>query len=215
MTKLGRQWLLVITFALCVVSSIFILSVRSKLAVAAYQVPSPQAVLVLGGSSRRELSAAQLAAQFPSLDIWVSSGLPSAQSNEIFLEKNVPLSRVNFDYKATDTVTNFTTIVGKLQEREIQHIYLITSDFHMRRATAIAFWVLGSRGIAYTPVLVSSSQPPEPHHKIIRDVARSWLWLLTGRTGSSLDPNPPVRSSQYQPINAAKGCLIATQAPQS
>lgn len=40
-----------------------------------------------------------------------------------------------------------------------------------------------------------SNQPSEPYHKIFRDIARSWLWLFTGRTGSSLDPAPPDRLS--------------------
>ena len=64
-----------------------------------------------------------------------------------------------------------------------------------QRATsvAIAFWVLVSRGIAYTSIPVPSNQSPEPCHKIFRDIARSWLWLFTDRTGSSLDPAPPDR----------------------
>lgn len=155
----------------------------------------PQAILVLGGGKKRELAVAQLAAQDSQLKVWVSSGLLSSQANAIFLTENVSLSCVNLDYSATNTVANFTTLVAQLQANNIQHIYLVTSNFHMRRSQAIAFWVLGSHGIAYTPVVVPSNQAPEPYHKVFRDVARSWLWLLTGRTGSSLDPNPPVRSS--------------------
>jgi hypothetical protein len=48
----------------------------------------------------------------------------------------------------------------------------------------IAFIVLGSQGIAFTPVSVASNQPPEPDEVIIRDVLRSLLWLFTGRTGA-------------------------------
>lgn len=160
-----------------------------------YQYPTPQAILVLGGEHQRECVAAKLAKQNTDLIIWVSSGLLPPDANEIFLNSNVALARVNLDYTATDTVTNFTTIVAELQAKDIQHIYLVTSDFHMPRAKAIAFWVLGSRGIAFTPVTVPSNQPPEPFHKTLRDITRSWLWLLTGRTGSSLDPNPPIKSS--------------------
>lgn len=169
--------------------------IKLRLVLISFYSALPQAALVLGGDHRREPTAAKLATENPSLEIWVSSGLPSSQAQEIFLEEGISLARIHLDYEATDTVTNFTTIAGKLKNEKITHIYLVTSDFHMSRATAIAFWILGSRGIAYTPVTVPSNRPLEPHHKILRDVARSWLWLLTGRTGSSLDPNPPVRSS--------------------
>ena len=151
--------------------------------------------MVLGGGDTREPFAAKLAAQNSDLHIWVSSGLRPTQINEFFLAQNVSLNRVNLDYDATDTVTNFTTLVDNFQAANVRHIYLVTSDFHMPRAKAIAFWVLGSRGIAYTSIVVPSQKQPEPLHKTIRDIARSWLWLLTGRTGSSLDPNPPGRSS--------------------
>lgn len=190
------QRLIFYTGAATIFTSIATVSaVQAKLMIAAYQYPQPQSILVLGGGNTREPVAAQLASQHPNLDIWVSSGLMPPQANEIFLTQNVSLTRVNLDYRATDTVTNFTTLVNKLQANDIQHIYLVTSDFHMQRSKAIAFWVLGSRGIAYTPVTVPSNQAPEPHHKIWRDVGRSLLWILTGRTGSSLDPNPPARSS--------------------
>ena len=195
MAKFWRQWLMRSAIALTTTSLLIVLSIKARLEISAYQSPKPEAILVLGGGSAREPAAAQLAAQRPDLDIWVSSGLGPTQANEIFSAQNVVLTRVNLDYNATDTVTNFTTLVAELQADNIRHIYLVTSDFHMPRSKAIAFWVLGSRGIAYTPITVPSNTPPEPYHKILRDVARSWLWLITGRTGSSLDPDPPVRSS--------------------
>ena len=195
MVNFWRQWLLRGAIALISTSLLIVLSIKGRLILSDYQTPDPEAILVLGGGTTREPAAAQLAAQNQELDVWVSSGLMPLQANEIFLTQNVSLTRVNLDYRATDTVTNFTTLVNQLQANNIRHIYLVTSDFHMQRSKAIAFWVLGSRGIAYTPVVVPSNQPPEPHHKIWRDVGRSLLWILTGRTGSSLDPSPPARSS--------------------
>ncbi|MEL7508640.1 MAG: YdcF family protein [Cyanobacteria bacterium J06554_1] len=195
MAKFWRQWLLRGAITLTTTSLLIVLSIKAKLIVSTYQSPQPEAILVLGGGNTRELAAAQLAAQKPDLEVWVSSGLGPNKATKIFSAQNVRLTRINLDYSATDTVTNFTTLVAKLRSHNIRHIYLVTSDFHMQRSKAIAFWVLGSRGIAYTPVTVPSNQAPEPHHKIWRDVGRSLLWILTGRTGSSLDPNPPARSS--------------------
>lgn len=195
MVKFWRQWIFHGAIALTATSLLMALSIRARLIASASQSPRPEAILVLGGGTTREFTAAQLAAQNPDLDVWVSGGLEPAQVKKIFSAQNVGLTRVNLDYSATDTVTNFTTLVTELQSQNIRHIYLVTSDFHMPRSKAIAFWVFGSRGIAYTPVPVSSGRSPEPYHKIVRDVARSWLWLATGRTGSSLDPNPPIGSS--------------------
>lgn len=195
MARSVQQWGIYSTFTAAVIGIAVVLTMQLKLAIARYQSPKPQAILVLGGDDAREPAAAQLAAQQPNLKVWVSSGMLPVQANEIFLAENVSLSRVNLDYNATDTVTNFTTLITELQENNVRHVYLITSDFHMQRSKAIAFWILGIHGIAYTPVPVSSTQEQEPYHKIFRDVARSWLWLLTGRTGSSLDPDPPVKSS--------------------
>ena len=182
------QWSFYSCLSIATIPLIAACLVQVRLVIAQYQFQEPQSILVLGGGNTREPVAAQIAAHQSTLDIWVSSGLLPPQANEIFLAEQISLDRVHLDYSATDTVTNFTTLVAKLQANDIRHIYLVTSDFHMPRSQAIAFWVLGSHGIAYTPVAVPSNQPLEPRHKIFRDAARSWLWLLTGRTGSSLDP---------------------------
>jgi hypothetical protein len=56
----------------------------------------------------------------------------------------------------------------------------------MPRAKAIAFFVLGSQGITFTPVTVPSKEPDESNLHILRDVGRSVVWILTDRTGASL-----------------------------
>ncbi|MEH1929758.1 YdcF family protein [Nostoc sp.] len=67
--------------------------------------------------------------------MWVSSGSHPDKSRAIFQAAGIADSRVYLD---TDTVTNFTTLVRVFQQQQIQHIFLITSDFHMPRAKAIA-----------------------------------------------------------------------------
>ncbi|HEY9698684.1 MAG TPA: YdcF family protein [Trichocoleus sp.] len=156
-----------------------------RLAIAAYQVPRPQAILVLGGDPHREKAAAQIARSYSSLDVWVSSGSSPADIDSIFQAAAVPQSRIHLDYRATDTVTNFTTLVPELKQHQIQHLYLITSDFHMPRARAIATLILGSQGITFTPITVLSDEPQEPPLSTVRDVGRSLLWIVTGRTGAN------------------------------
>ena len=171
-------------------SIIFLLSILSiipiKLAIAYSQTPIPQAILTLGGGADREKFTAQFAQSHP-LTIWVSSGSQKKQARQIFQDASISTSQVNLDYRATDTVTNFTTLVKDFQRQNYRHIYLITSDFHMPRAKAIAFIVLGSYGIAYTPVAIPTQQESESKLKIVRDSVRAVVWLITGRSGSSLN----------------------------
>lgn len=158
-----------------------------RLAIARYQQPIPQAILTLGGGTDREEFTAQLARSHPTLPIWVSTGSPPQMTREIFKQAGILDREFYLDRRATDTVTNFTTLVADFKTRNFQHIYLITSDFHMLRAKAIAFVVLGSQGITITPLSVPSKQSSEPKIKIVRDVARAFLWIFTKRTGSSLN----------------------------
>jgi uncharacterized SAM-binding protein YcdF (DUF218 family) len=151
----------------------------------------PQAVLVLGGSLDREQFAAEFAQQHPDLPIWVSSGSNPEYANWVFEEANIHSDRVYLDYRAVDTVTNFTTMVEEFDARGIQRIYLITSDYHMRRARVIGEIILGSHGISFEPIAVPSDRDPEPLNKVMRDAARSVLWVATGYSGSSLRRIPP------------------------
>lgn len=149
--------------------------------------PLPQAILTLGGGHQREVFTAEFARWQPQLPIWVSTGSREIRAREIFHSAGVDNRRIYLDRRATDTVTNFTTLVRDFKQQNIKHIYLITSDFHLPRAKAIAFMVLGSQGITYTPISLATNRKPEPIIKIIRDVTRSYFWIMTKRTGSSLN----------------------------
>ncbi len=150
----------------------------------------PQAVLVLGGSSsklERERVAAKLALQYPDLPIWVSSG--STNENyvtRVFANAGISSQRLHLDYQAKDTVTNFTTLVNDFQSRGIKRLYLVTSDYHMRRARLVGEIVLGSRGIDLQPIAVPTKTTPETRSKALRDGVRAVLWVITGHTGSTL-----------------------------
>ncbi|AOX03489.1 hypothetical protein BJP34_32290 [Moorena producens PAL-8-15-08-1] len=157
-----------------------------RLGLAHLQSPTPQLILTLGGGIARETFTAEFAQQHPNLDIWVSSGVATPQAQKVFKEAGIPDQRVHLDRRAIDTVTNFTSLVQDFQTHHIHHVYLITSDFHMRRSIAIAFFVFGSHGIAFTPVAIPSQRPEESWLRVLRDVGRSVVWIVTGRTGASL-----------------------------
>ncbi|MBE9197872.1 MULTISPECIES: YdcF family protein [unclassified Nodularia (in: cyanobacteria)] len=147
----------------------------------------PQAVLVLGGSTshlERERFTANFVREHPSLPIWISGGSPPRSTQNVFAKAGVDPKRLHLDYEAVDTVTNFTTLVDELQAQGIKSVYLITSEFHMRRARVVGEIVLGSRGIQFKPVPVPSKNMREPVDKSIRDGARALIWVATGYTGA-------------------------------
>lgn len=145
----------------------------------------PQAIVVLGGHENRERAAAKLAAQYPNLSVWVSSGSPESYVKRIFMKAGIQRDRLYLNYQAKDTVTNFTTLVSELKNKDIKSVYLITSDNHMTRARLVGEIIFGSQGIILKPLSVNSHFPAETPQKCLRDVARAFLWLTTGKTGET------------------------------
>lgn len=185
--KYGKYGIIAIATFLLILLGI----IPIKLAIASYQAPKPQAILTLGGGADREKFTAKFAQNHPSLNIWISSGISCKKAKKIFREAGISEERINLDYRALDTVTNFTSLQKDFKQYNIQHLYLITSNYHMPRAKVIATIVLGNQGIIFTPVQVPSERPKESFLRIIRDIFRSIFWIMTGHTGASLNPNLP------------------------
>jgi uncharacterized SAM-binding protein YcdF (DUF218 family) len=143
----------------------------------------PQAIFVLGGEEERELFAAKFAHQHPNLPVWISGGAPQGYAKKVFKKAGVSTDNLHLDYRAIDTVTNFTTLVDRFESKGITSVYLVTSDDHMQRARAIGEIVFGSRGIKVKPVTFTSGRPSEPIQKTVRDGFRSLIWLTTGFSG--------------------------------
>jgi uncharacterized SAM-binding protein YcdF (DUF218 family) len=148
------------------------------------QFSQPQAILVLGGSPDREKFAAELALEHPKLPVWVSSGSPKEYSEWVFDSAGVESDRIHLDYRAVDTLTNFTTLVDDLKAEGITSFYLVTSDYHMRRAQWIAEVIGSNRGVVFKTVPIPSDRPSEPMIKAFRDSGRAMIWVVTGYTGA-------------------------------
>ncbi len=161
-----------------------------RLAISLHQVPTPQAIFVLGGDFNRTEYAARFWQSHKNLDIWVSDFPEYLEMHRnIFLQLGIPIEQLHLDGRATDTVTNFTSLVGDFVNQKLQHIYLITSDYHMQRSRVIATIVLGSRGIVVTPVTVASTGGElESWVRVLRDFGRCVLWVVSGRTGAKFNP---------------------------
>ena len=145
----------------------------------------PQAILVLGGSTKRlerEKFTAGFARKYPNLPILISGGSPNGATKKVFAKAGVDVKRLYLDHEAVDTVSNFTTLVDDLEKRRIKSVYLITSKYHMGRAKVIGEIILGSRGINFKAVPVPSRKQSEPVATSIRDGARALLWVTTGYT---------------------------------
>jgi len=145
-------------------------------------VPPPQMILVLGGDVERERVAGELARR-DGLPVLVSGGSNPEYAHWLFDHQGLDAQRVQLDYRATDTLSNFTSVVDELRRAQVRHLLLVTSSDHMDRALLVGRLVAGSRGIALTPVAVpcGSRCRPEGWRKVWGDGARAALWVVTGR----------------------------------
>jgi uncharacterized SAM-binding protein YcdF (DUF218 family) len=91
--------------------------------------------------------------------------------------------QVQLDYRARDTLSNFTSLVDDLHRARIRHALLVTSSDHMDRALLVGRIVAGSRGIQLTPEPVDCGQQclPERRRKVWGDGLRAALWVVSGR----------------------------------
>lgn len=171
----------------CLSTLILLSIIPLQLAFAKFHTPYPQAIFTLGGDLQREIFTAQFAKIHPQLEVWISSGSPTNEAIWAFNLAKTPIERVHLDRRAVDTVTNFTSLVADFKNRHFQHLYLITADYHLRRAKAIATLIFGSQGIAFTPIAIPTDKPVESVWRVLRDICRSLLWVFTRRTGASLN----------------------------
>ncbi|MEB3263815.1 MAG: YdcF family protein [Synechococcus sp.] len=140
-------------------------------------------ILVLGGDASREEAAARLAVR-DGLPVVVSGGTNPEYAHWLFEEREgLPAGRVKLDYRAHDTLSNFTSLVDDLRQARIRHALLVTSSDHMDRALLVGRIVAGSRGIALTPVAVGCGDQclPEGRRKVWGDGLRAALWVVSGR----------------------------------
>eukprot|EP01059_Diplonema_ambulator_P006954 TRINITY_DN16522_c0_g1_i1.p1 TRINITY_DN16522_c0_g1~~TRINITY_DN16522_c0_g1_i1.p1 ORF type:complete len:197 (+),score=26.39 TRINITY_DN16522_c0_g1_i1:36-626(+) len=143
----------------------------------------PAAVLVLGGDAERDVAGVELV-KGTRLHLYISS----PQEDAVQRVGALPSGQVTISWEALDTVTNFTTMIPILREHNVQSVYLVTSQYHMRRAKACAWVMLGWYGISYTPYATPPSGPQhgESLMRVIRDTMRAVVWCLTGIDGSSV-----------------------------
>ena len=143
---------------------------------------APQLVLVLGGDVDRERVGARLARELK-LPLLVSGGSNPEYATWLIQDEGLEVERVELDYRAQDTLGNFTSLVDELQDRQVKHLLLVTSADHLARSMAVGQVVAGSRGIHLTgvPVACEPRCVSESSLKTWRDWIRAVAWVATGR----------------------------------
>ena len=143
---------------------------------------APQLVLVLGGDVDRERVGARLARELE-LPLLVSGGSNPEYATWLIQEEGLESERVELDYRAQDTLGNFTSLVDQLRDRQVKHLLLVTSADHLARSMAVGQVVAGSRGIHITgvPVACEPRCVSESTVKKWRDWIRAVAWVATGQ----------------------------------
>ena len=115
---------------------------------------APDLVFVLGGDVDRERMGARLAKQLE-LPLVVSGGSNVEYATWLLETEDLQPDQVTLDYRARDTLGNFTSLIDELASREVRHVLLVTSEDHLARSMAVGQVVAGSRGIHLTGVPVA------------------------------------------------------------
>ena len=150
---------------------------------------SPQLVLVLGGDIDREKLGLKMANELR-LPIIISGGSNPEYSEWLVQKEGIKSDQVKRDYRAKDTLGNFTSLVDELSNDGINHALLITSEDHIDRAMTIGNIVAGSRGIRLTSISVpcASLCKDESQGKQYIDLIRAITWVGIGKDPKNLIP---------------------------
>ncbi|NJM48570.1 MAG: YdcF family protein [Alkalinema sp. RU_4_3] len=138
-------------------------------------------VLVLGGSIRREIHAAELAHQFPERPILISQGASDPCVKSVFDRALAPDDRVWVERCANSTFGNFYYSLPILQRWQVRRVKLVTSPSHLPRSLWMARIILGSHGIWVDLDAVTEPGIPgnkESGLKTSLDLLRSLGWAI-------------------------------------
>lgn len=146
------------------------------------------AVLVLGGSIRREIAIAEAVAQGNALPILISRGSQPPCTRILFDRLSAPLDHVWLETCAESTFDNYRYSLPTLKKWNAHHVQVVTSPTHTPRATWLAYILLGSHGLWVDMHLVEEQGIPgnfEHPLKTIADVSRSLGWAIISQFVSS------------------------------
>ncbi len=144
----------------------------------------PQAIVVLGGSIRRELFVAARVAQGLDLPIVISRGSPDPCIYRLFQQFGAAMDRVWLELCAFSTFDNFRFTVPLLQQWGVRRVEVVTSGSHLARASLLAWIMLGSHGIQVDMVTAQEDGIPgneEAWWKTTLDGMRAVGWAIASQ----------------------------------
>ena len=153
------------------------------------------AILVLGGSIRRELHVAEQMAKRRTEPLQIQKTTTSAGAIPILVSKGskppcirilferaaAPINNVWLEDCAKSTFDNYRYSLPILKSWQVHHVQVVTSPTHVPRAQWLAQIILGSHGIWVEMDLVEEKGIPgniETPIKTGLDVTRSLLWAI-------------------------------------
>ncbi len=141
-------------------------------------------ILVLGGSIRREIYAAQIASEYQDVPLIISQGSKPPCIKLIFQREQTRMDNVWVEQCAYSTFDNFFFCVPLLQKHRVHKVKVITSQSHLPRAKLLAQIHLGARGIAVEVDTPNEKGVPGNHEsdlKTFLDVTRSLMWAVVSQ----------------------------------
>ena len=139
---------------------------------------SPQLILVLGGNIDREIIGINLS-KVLNIPVIISGGSNPEYAQWLIKKQGIDHNQVSLDYRAQDTLSNFTSIMDDLIYAEVNHMLMITSENHFNRANLVGKIITGSKGIKLSSLAVkcNSTCQVEPKIKEILDSIRAIVWV--------------------------------------
>ena len=155
---------------------------------------NPQLIFVLGGDSKREISGIKISKELH-IPIVISSGSNPAYSKWLVKKEGLSPKLIRRDYRAKDTLTNFTSLIDEFAKDGINHALLITSKDHVKRSMLIGNIIAGSRGIKITslPIPCKDSCKKESQKKQYIDLFRAIVWVITRRDIKEIFPDSLIK----------------------
>ncbi|NET09793.1 MAG: YdcF family protein [Merismopedia sp. SIO2A8] len=180
-----RRWLKALKWVLLLLLAIISLWLAMVLSQLHRHAQQPaDAVLVLGGSIRREMYMADSVANGMNVPILISKGAQPPCTRILFERVSAPLTNVWLETCAQSTFDNYRYSVPVLTQWGSQHVQVVTSATHLPRAKWLAMIILGSHGIWVDMMLVDEIGVPgnvETPIKMTLDVVRSLLWAVVSQ----------------------------------
>lgn len=139
-------------------------------------------ILCLGGSEQRLVKGILLAIEDPTAKLVVSSfGIKRSVLTERLLKAGLKKEQFCIDYTALDTIGNFVDTLPIIQALAPKKIYIVTDDYHMKRAQAIADIVYSGLSYQLVNIECKTNTPQESEFKVNIERIQAWIWKNTGK----------------------------------